>query len=451
MRRATEPQDPAAEPLERRIQKLERINAALMQRIERIEEARGPARALTRARAVLEREVLARNRDLERTMQELAASNAELALAREAADQANRAKSRFLHAASHDLLQPLSAAKLFLSHLAELSRDRSQSDLVSHLTASIDSAEELIQALSNISRLDSQNFQVNVAPIAMDRLFRRLRIDMQPLAESRHIDLRFVPTRAAVESDPVYLRQIAQNLIANALKYTSGAKVLVGLRHQGARVWLEVLDQGPGIAKIDQARIFNEFERLSRSKQPGTGLGLSIVRRACEQLGHPLELLSDHGTGSRFRIGLRRASAANVAQMPGVTQSDDEAADLQGVKILVVENDPGMRRAYAMLLGGWGMEVRTIGDIDAALGAARAEPLDVVLTDYRLDNGETGIAVLHALRAERGERLPALIVSAEGAEAIRQEARGLDVEVLEKPVAETDLRRALWTALAGCR
>ncbi|MBV0892104.1 response regulator [Paracoccus sp. Z118] len=451
MTSATDLHVPPAEPPERRIQKLERINAALMQRIERVEEARGPAWALTRATAVLEREVLARNRDLERTMQELAASNAELASAREVADQANRAKSRFLRAASHDLLQPLSAAKLFLSHLAELSQDTHQRDLVSHLIATIDSADELIQALSNIARLDSQNFQMHMAPVAMGRLFRRLLIDLQPLANARGIDLRFVPTRAAVESDPVYLRQIVQNLIANALKYTSGSRVLVGLRHRGDRVWLEVLDQGPGIAKSDQDRIFNEFERLSRAKQPGTGLGLSIVRRACEQLGHPLELLSDHGTGSVFRVGLKRVSSEEIALRPQGAADGRLPDDLHGLRILVVENDPAMRRAYAMLLGGWGMEVRAIGDIATALAAARAEPPDLVLTDYRLDNGETGIAALEALIAERGKRIAALIISAETVGAIRHEARGLDVEVLEKPVAEDELRRALRAALIRCQ
>src|SRR5690606_26615679 len=144
--------------------------------------------------------------------------------------------------------QPLSAAKLFLSHLGELSQDQFQRDLVSHLTATIDSAEELIRALSNIAKLDSRTFTTHRAPIAMSRLFRRLMIDVQAVAQARNIDLRFVATSATVQSDPIYLRQIAQNLIVNALHYTTGRKVLVGVRRDGDHIWLEVLDQGPGIA-----------------------------------------------------------------------------------------------------------------------------------------------------------------------------------------------------------
>lgn len=434
---------------QRRIQKLERINAALMQRMERIEESRGPAYALTRAAAVLEREVLARNRDLETALAELAQINAELVAAREIADQANRAKSRFLRAASHDLLQPLSAAKLFLSHLDDLATDRMQRDLVSHLTATVDSAEELIRALSDIARLDSRSLRMNRGPVAIWRLFRRLIIDMQPLANARGIDLRFVASGATVDSDPVFLRQIAQNLIANALKYTTGDKVLVGVRHAGDRVWLEVLDRGPGIAPRDQQRIFAEFERLSNTGQPGTGLGLSIVSRACEQLGHRLELRSVPGKGSCFRVCLPAVPRAALA---GAAEGDEAgravpAADFAGRRVLVIENDPVMRRAFGMLLEGWGMQVDAVGDVAAARRIAAGQPPDLVLTDYRLDAGETGIEALRALSADLGREPAALIVSAEAAGAVRDEARGLAAAILEKPVAEHDLRRAMLAAL----
>ncbi len=438
---------------ERRVEKLERINAALIRRLERIEESRGPAYALSRAAALLEREVMARNRDLETALSELAQINTELAAAREVADQANRAKSRFLRAASHDLLQPLSAAKLFLSHLHELSSNAMQRDLVSHLTATIDSAEELIRALSNIAKLDSRSFQTNLAPISMGRLFRRLIIDTQPLAASRGIDLRFVASGATVLSDGVYLRQIAQNLIANALKYTTGSRVLVGLRRDAGSgdrpaVWLEVLDQGPGILPRDQERIFNEFERLVQADQPGTGLGLSIVRRACEQLGHPLELISEPGRGSRFRVRLPLVGpAAPPARVEAQRTRPREAPDFAGRRVLLIENDIAMQQAFAFLLRGWGMEVWAVTDVETArIFAARDLP-DLVLTDYRLDRGETGIQALRALAADLGRELPALIVSAETAHAIRAEAGDLTAEVLEKPVAEEDLRRALQAAL----
>ena len=217
----------------RRIEKLTRINEVLIQRLERMDDLRGSSYSLTRTAAALEREIVARNADLERAMAKLSASNAELAAARETADEANRAKSRFLRAASHDLLQPLSAGQLFLGQLGEISRDAVQADLVERINASFESAGELIRALLDIARLDSRAFEANPEPVAIGRLFQRLAIDLQPLAAARGIDLRFVMSSAAVLSDPVLLRQIAQNLIINALKYSTGAKVVVGLKHDG--------------------------------------------------------------------------------------------------------------------------------------------------------------------------------------------------------------------------
>lgn len=429
---------------ERRIEKLSKITAALMQRLARIEESRGPAYALTRATAVLEQEIIERNRDLEATLSKLAAINEELTIAREIADQANRAKSRFLRAASHDLLQPLSAAKLFLSHLDDMSKDSMHRKLVSHIATTIDSAEELIHALANIAKLDSNSFQMKPAPVSISRLFRRLNIDMQLLASDRNIDLRFVSSRVTVKSDPVYLRQIAQNLIANALKYTTGKKVLVGSRHSAGYIWLEVLDQGPGINFEDQEKIFNEFERLSKGNDdPGTGLGLSIVRRACEQLGHELVLQSISGRGSRFRVCLPEWQ--NKLDMKPAPSR--ETTDPAGRNALIVEDDPIMRKALCFLLTGWNMKVTVVQSIESARKAASAEKPDIVLTDYRLSDGETGIKVLEALHRDVIRNLPALILSAEPADEIRSEIGCPDILILQKPVVETELYQAIQLTL----
>ena len=433
---------------EDRLRKLEKINTALMERLIRIGEARGPGWVQTRTAAVLEREVIRRNRDLEEALQRLAKINAELGHATSIADEANRAKSRFLRAASHDLLQPLSAAKLFLSHLQATTVDGAQSDLVATITATLDSAEELIEALSTIARLDSQKLEMNRSPLAVDRLFRRLQIDTQPLAEAREINLRFVPSSVVVESDPVYLRQIAQNLIANALKYTTGAKVLVGLRHRGPDVWLEVHDTGPGIHPRDQSRIFIEFERLSCTSQPGTGLGLSIVRRACEQLGHELQLISAPGRGSTFRVRLpRHMTSLQPDPSEPNPPKDFSPPDYSGKQALVIENDTQMRKAVAMLLGGWGFEVAAVSNGVEALRSLEARIPDVVVTDYRLDDGETGIGALLVLGEYLGRSLPAVIVSAEDTPSIKLEAGNLVQDVLRKPFTEAALRHSLDQAM----
>ena len=438
---------------ERRIEKLTRINEALIQRLDRLDDIRSSSYALTRTAAMLEREVVARNADLERALAELSASNAELAAARETADEANRAKSRFLRAASHDLLQPLSAGRLLIGQLGEMATDAVQADLCARVTASFESAEELIRALLDIARLDSQAFEANPAPVAIGRLFQRLAIDLQPLAAGRGLDLRFVMSSSAVLSDPVLLRQIAQNLIINALKYSIGPKVVVGMKHDGGDGWLTVQDAGPGIDPADQERIFNEFERLSRSDAPGTGLGLSIVRRACQQLGHEVALDSALGHGSRFRVRLPLIADARTPPeaLPGllsVRRIPVTTADFVGRRILVVENDPAMRAAFGMLLGAWGMEVAEVAGVAEALAAVREGTVpDFVLTDYRLDEQETGIHAIAAIRDDLGEAVPAAIVSAEGAEAIRRLADPLGVPVLEKPVAEGELRRVLHALL----
>lgn len=304
--------------LERQVEKLKRINAALVERLDRADASRGSHWMLFQTATVLEQELLARNRDLEQALAHLESVNRELALARETADEANRSKSRFLRAASHDLLQPLSAAKLFLSHLSETVNEPLQADLVSRIGTAFDSTEELIRALLEISRLDSVRLDISTERVSLGRLFQRLMVDFHGDAAARGLELRFVNSSATVMSNPVFLRRIAQNLVSNAIKYTRTGRVLVGARREGADVWLEVHDTGPGIAPEDRERIFNEFERLApEGEEPGTGLGLSIVRRACLRLGHEVALDSAPGRGSVFRIRLPRALEA-----PGRSRRD---------------------------------------------------------------------------------------------------------------------------------
>jgi len=438
--------------MQNRIDKLMRINAALILRVDQLDAARSSTYSLAKTAALLEKEVLARNIDLERALADLGAINLELVAAREVADEANRAKSRFLRAASHDLLQPLSAAKLFLSHLGELTVDPQHRDLVDRIGANFDSAEELIRVLLEIARLDSQKLQITTSPVSLGRLFQRLAIDMQ--AHSAGLDLRFVPSSKMVLSDPVYLRRIAQNLISNALKYTETGRVLVGARQDGDTVWLEVHDTGIGIALDDQERIFNEFERLSRSEVAGTGLGLSIVQRACLQLKHAVEVRSEPGRGSTFRVQL--PLVRGVCPL-----SDHKAADprnmqqimatFAGRRALVLENDPAMRQAFVFLLNSWGMDVLDSDSTPGALAllADRRWRPDVILTDYRLDGTDTGVQVIAAVRAALRHHVPALIVSGESAVGIGEASEHLGAAVLEKPVAEVELRDVMLMLIRG--
>ncbi|KGJ14756.1 ATPase [Paracoccus sanguinis] len=430
----------------RRADKLSRIVEALIHRVDRLEETRGSAWSTFQAAVALEQEALARTRDLEAALADLSQRNRDLAVARAAADEANRSKTRFLRAASHDLLQPLAAARLYLSALADSDLDPVQRELTTRLAGAFESVEELMHAVLDISRLDSQRIEFHRRPVALDELFQRLAIEYAPVAEAAGLRLSFVPTSAVVDSDPTFLRRIAQNLVSNALKYTEAGGVVVGVRRRGKRVWLEVHDSGPGISEADRARIFDEFQRAVREGGPqGMGLGLSIVRRACTKLGHPLEVLSTPGRGTVFRVGLPPVGPAEAA-----VAFAPAGRGLRSRVALVVENDPAMRRAYELMLGRTlGMVVRATGGTAEALAEmGQDDPPDVILADYNLDNGDTGIAAIRALRAAAGQVVPAVMVTAQRDPGIARACASEGVPLIEKPVRADELAAVL-TRVAG--
>lgn len=427
---------------ERRIEKLNRITAVLAERIDRLEERGGSAWSMFQAAVALEREVDQRTRELERALADLSERNRELAHARAQAEQANRSKTRFLRAASHDLLQPLSAARLFLAALKDTRLDPLQDELAGRLSAAFESVEELMHAVLDISRLDSQRIELQHKPIALAELFARLAVEYAPLAEARGLRLCFVPTSAVVESDPVFLRRIAQNLVSNAIKYTREGGVVVGVRKRGGRAWLEVVDSGPGIAVEDRARIFDEFQRLDREGDaPGMGLGLSIVRRACARLGHPLAMDSEPGRGTVFRISLPLVAGAAPCRAPAPPAP---AGLLDGRVALVVENDAAMRRAYELILRDrLGMVARISAGTAEALARLGDQPPAVVIADYNLDGGDTGLAAIAALRRATGASLPAIVVSARRDPQVARESRQMGVPLLEKPLRAEELQEVL--------
>lgn len=430
----------------RRADKLARIVEALIHRVDRLEETRGSAWSTFQAAVALEQEALARTRDLEAALADLSQRNRDLAVARAAADEANRSKTRFLRAASHDLLQPLAAARLYLSALADSDLDPVQRELTTRLAGAFESVEELMHAVLDISRLDSQRIEFHRRPVALDELFQRLAIEYAPVAEAAGLRLSFVPTSAVVDSDPTFLRRIAQNLVSNALKYTEAGGVVVGVRRRGKRVWLEVHDSGPGIGEADRARIFDEFQRAVREGGPqGMGLGLSIVRRACTKLGHPLEVLSTPGRGTVFRVGLPPVGPAEAA-----VAFAPAGRGLRSRVALVVENDPAMRRAYELMLGRTlGMVVRATGGTAEALAElGQDDPPDVILADYNLDNGDTGIAAIRALRTAAGQVVPAVMVTAQRDPGIARACASEGVPLIEKPVRADELAAVL-TRVAG--
>ncbi|SEN80702.1 Signal transduction histidine kinase [Paracoccus alcaliphilus] len=428
---------------ERKVEKLQRINSVLIERIDRLEESRGSAWSVFQAAVALEQEVLARTRQLEKAMADLSQRNRELAVARTNAEEANRSKTRFLRAASHDLLQPLSAARLFLSALTDTPMDDGQRELTQRLSDAFESVEQLMNAVLDISRLDSHRIEFHRQPVSVNELFRRLATEYAPLAEAKELRLTFVPTDVVVESDPVFLRRIAQNLVSNAIKYTNRGGVLVGIRKRGPMGWLQVHDTGVGIPAVDRNRIFDEFQRLSHdAATPGMGLGLSIVRRACNKLGHPIRLESEAMRGTTFRVGLPLIDAQ--VQPRRSDPPEHSLLALRGRVALVVENDAGMQRGYEMILRDrLGMIPRLTGSTEEALASMTDDPPDVIVADYSLENGDTGLRAIRSLREKAGQDLPAVMVTAHRDPGVNRGCAALGVPVLAKPVRPAELSEIL--------
>lgn len=391
--------NPTDPPL-RQIEKLTQIAEVLMNRVEQASDASGAAYAQFQRAALLEEQVRDRTRDLERTLDLLNESNARL-------ERAGAARARFVAAASHDLLQPLSAVQLFLAQVAEDPVPEATRATVEKAQNALESVNQILSALLDISRLDSGPNALEMRPVDLAALLIQLRDEFAPVAARKGLDLRILPAQAEVASDPTYLRRILQNLIGNALRYTESGRVLVGARHLGRTLRVEVHDTGPGIPPEDQANIFREFHRLNApaSAAEGMGLGLAIVERASALLGHRLSLTSTPGQGTCFAVTLGLAS-------PVPRPANVRPAGTGDRIVLFIERDDEMRLALGRLLEGRGLNL-----LDARDGSEALELLDeigiapdaVLLGD---GPGPDALDTLARLRARHGA-LPACILTAE--------------------------------------
>jgi len=396
--------------------------------------------ALIEANETLEQRV-------EQRTAELTESLAATALARRAAESANISKTRFLAAASHDLLQPLNAARLFTSALRQHpALDAEASALAERIDASFRAAEDLLDALLDISRLDAGSYHPEVAGFALAELFDSLKAQFAVVAEQRGLRLRVAPTTLAVHSDPQLLRRVVQNFLSNALRYTSKGGVLLGARRVGEQVRIEVWDSGPGIAAEQRARIFDEFQRLEQPSpwgEKGLGLGLSICDRLAGILGHRLDLHSRPGHGSCFAVTVPRIAAAPTRRQKVQRGGPDKQLPLT---VLCLDNDATILEGMRALLGRWGVDCRTALNVEQASHELARGPVDLILADYHLSDDLDGLQALQQLRADYPQLPPAAMVTADGSGELKQRARALGYPVLHKPVRPAALR-ALLTAL----
>jgi len=390
------------------------------------------------AAEALERRVRERTTELTRL-------NAELERAKADAEEANISKTRFLAAASHDILQPLNAARLYVTSLVERQRAGEDAKLVSNIDASLDAVEEIFGALLDISRLDTGVMKPEFASFRIDELLRQLEVEFTPLAREKGLQLIFVPSTMAIRSDRRLLRRLLQNLISNAIKYTPRGRVLIGCRRRRGRLRIDVCDTGLGIPATQRKNIFREFHRLREGAKAarGLGLGLSIVERLARVLEHKIDLRSSAGVGSRFSVEVPISAGIST----GPVRRDMHYSDpgqLAGVAVLCIDNDPQILDGMETLLKGWGCRVLKASDLAAAIEAINEQPvtLNGLLVDYHLDEGN-GIETIAELRRRFGHDLPAILITADRTPKVREEARRSDVAILNKPVKPAALRALL--------
>ena len=376
---------------------------------------------------------------------ELKLLNDELARAKAAADEANISKTRFLAAASHDILQPLNAARLYVTSLVERQTGGEPARLASHVDASLEAVEEIIGALLDISRLDTGALKPDIASFRVDDVLRQLELEFSPLAREKGLRLVFMPCGLTVRSDRRLLRRLLQNLVSNAVKYTTDGRVLVGCRRRGAQLRIDVYDTGIGIPRSKQRIVFTEFHRLDRGAKVarGLGLGLSIVERIARVLDHKVELDSAVDRGSHFSVEVPLAPAAARPRGRGEPEFRD-MRQLTGMAILCIDNDLKILDGMTTLLGGWGCRVIAATDLAAAAAALRQEAAAPagLLVDYHLDHGD-GITAIAELRRTYGTGLPAILVTADRSASVREAAHAHDIQVVNKPLKPAALRALL--------
>jgi two-component system, sensor histidine kinase len=430
--------------LKRRLEKLAKINAALMQRVERSMEQQANAFSLFQTAIGLEAQVRIRTDELNSALDRLERANEELVGARDAAERANRFKTRFFTAVGHDLLQPLHAARLSISAISDTGANTNDTNLLGQVDHALLSIEELLRTILDLSKLEAGFTLPVVQPVALGDLFPAIVRDLAPIARAKELMLSFRQSELEVRSDPMMLRRVIQNLVANAVHYTPRGQVKLMARRRAGNVRIEVWDTGPGVAPAERDRIFEEFQRGATSEVSrvgGFGLGLSIVHRMTEALGHDIGLCSREGRGSCFMI---TAPFAGISSIERRTRASVEHTNgLPATKVLVIDNEPTVLTAMQSLLTHWSCETWVAagsGNLESLFASQPDFHPDIILADYHLNLGETGLGLIDAVRNRRGLKVPAIIITADHSLDLSGHPGADGIEILKKPVKPAELR-----------
>jgi len=389
----------------------------------------------------LEQRVASRTAELEQLNQQLAGAKQQL-------EEQTISKNRFFAAASHDLLQPFNAAALFCGLIREQTSDGNIAQLARDLAASLSVAEELLSGILELTKLDSGVISAQLSTVSLDELLGQISREARLQAGSKQLQLRYRPCSLSVQTDARLLRRVVQNLVANAIRYTPAGKVLLGCRRQrlpdgSLAVRLQVLDTGVGIAPDEQQRVFQEFQQGSQADNQGLGIGLAISQRICHLLHTELSLHSEPGRGSCFSLQLPVILQTRPAVM-ATRHQPDSFAGFPGKSILLLDNDPQLCSAVSALLRSWHCQVLVATEPAQALHwVQQKHPLDLLLFDYHLDYGVTGVEVASQLAAHFSLQAPVLIYSADQQQSTREQALDAGFHFMLKPLKPANLKRLL--------
>jgi len=405
-----------------------------------ITEFKRTEQALREAKQELEARVEQRTRELSEALEAQRT-------AKQQAEAANIGKTRFVAAASHDLLQPLNAARLFASALE--SRAAAHPELVelaSRIDGSMRAAEELLKDLLDVAQLDIGVMRPDITTFSIAELLEDLQRQYAPLASSRRLRLLVVSCREAVRSDRVLLRRILQNYLSNALRYCEKGGVLIGCRRRGADLEIRVYDTGPGIAAHEREHLYVEFTRLEQGSpwgEKGLGLGLSICDRLARLLSHELTLSSQPGRGSVFGVRVPRVAQARRSERQRLPAAVPDATGLRELKVLVVDNDLSILDAMHALLEQWGVQVFKANRSSEALRLLDTQIIDAILADFHLGDGSNGLELIQKVLEIRGAGCAAALITADHGVELTRAAHRAGVPLLHKPLRPAALRALL--------
>ena len=369
------------------------------------------------------------------------------AAAQRQAETANRAKTQFFAAASHDLRQPLHAMGLFAEALRQRSKDTEVAHLVNSINSSVDALEGLFSELLDITKIDTGGVEIEAEHFSMRDLFSRIRLTFEPNAFEKGLMLSLRGDQHHVYADPMVVERILRNLVSNAIRYTEDGGVLVTCRKRGDQLCLQVWDTGIGISEKEQARVFEEFYQTQSGRplephhRKGLGLGLAIVKRLADLMGAPLTLRSRVGHGTVFTLMLPMGRPPRL-QASTATSKATLGVTLDRRHIVVVEDEIAVLEGLEVLLKAWGATVSAFDTVAAAQAWAAhtdAKP-DLLIVDYRLPENLTGIDAIKALRARFGPELPVIMVTGSTMTGHEEESRQYNFHLLIKPVVPTKLR-----------